>query len=639
MFAYCWRLLFVVLFSTINFVYSFGQINSNLSSKSNINKKDSTLMNKDSVVVAIKLKAVRFSLNNIFDTLSVEDTLLSDEFPYFNQLDSKDYPIIDNGYIGSSAMPIVGNSYTTGFKLGMDQYDLYNIENKYFHISNVALTTLYFSPGALSTPNEFSTKAKFSKNFKDVALNINYARISNIGKYKSQDNKHTNLDFGLWKGSMNSRYNTFFNILVNVHEESHNGGVEEIGKLYLGGGYQYRQTIPVNLNEAKTRFDNYTISTTEYYKISNNNKKYFGFRPYFVGNVDIAKGFYKYFDVETNGDSLVYKALLVDKSGLRNYLKYSSIKANFGLFGVNSTNRFVKIGLDFRRTVYNHEPLGDIGVNQFFLYSKFEFTPIEQLRLKWDSKYHLGDFKGDYVLDLHADYISKYFGLQGVIKKGLYSPSFYDNNLWLSRILVYTNDFNKINELILATGISFDWLGLSARFEKHLIDNYIYYDNRLLPKQLGGILEYSELHINEKLKLSIFHFDNNLFLFKSSSDKKPLPPYTLRSKFYITPFLFQHHLLLNTGFEFNYWGKYSNYGFNPVLGKYYVQNDIELSNYNRLDFYMSAKIDEFLFYVRFNNILFNSSILQEKLNIPFKVINYPQSDMFFRLGVQWTLVQ
>lgn len=69
------------------------------------NKKDSTNTKQDSVYLAVELKAIKFNLLNIFDTIQYDDTLLRIDFPYNNNLDKYDFPIIDNGYIGSSAMP------------------------------------------------------------------------------------------------------------------------------------------------------------------------------------------------------------------------------------------------------------------------------------------------------------------------------------------------------------------------------------------------------------------------------------------------------------------------------------------------------------------------------------------------------
>ncbi len=611
----------------------YGQIINDLpkGSQRNSIKKDSSALKQDSIEIAVKLNAVKFNLENIFDTIPFKDSILSADFPYFNDLERFDFPVLDNGYIGSSSRPLVGFEYKTGFKLGLDQYDLYNIDTKYFHISNVPLTTLYFSPG--SEPSEFTTRAKFSKNFKDISLNINYARINNIGKYKEQNNKHTNLDVGLWKGDLNNRFNTFFNFIVSVNEENQNGGISNENLLYEGA-YLYRQNVPVNLSNALSRYDNYKLSLTEYYKLRGNSKRYFGLSPYLIGEIELSKGFCKFFDDNVKGNDFVYKSYLVDEIGLRNYTGFNHISTDFSLFGVKKSSNYIKIGFNYKRINYNHEPLATISANQMYVYSRSSLRLSNNILFGWDTKLHFGDFSGDYNLKFSAKYRNRYFTLGGSVKRGAYSPTFYDNNLWLSQKKVYVNNFDKINDSEVSGMLSVDKLGFTASINTHLINNYIFYDDSLRAKQMTDNLSFTSLNIKENIKLWIFHLDNSVYFFNSSSKNKPLPKYALKSKFYITPRLFKKRLELNTGVEFNFWDTFHNYGYNPVLANYFVQQNTELDNYRRLDFYMSAKIDEFLFFVRVNHILFYTDY-----NVPFKVVSYPQNDLFYRIGVQWTLVQ
>lgn len=624
-------MLFVFVIGINNSCYGQNVNDLRISSVSHSTKKDSSALKQDSVVIAVKLKAVSFNLENIFDTIPFKDSILSADFPYFNDLDRFDFPVLDNGYIGSASRPLVGFGYKTGFKLGLNQHKLYNIDTKCFHIGNVPLTTLYFSPG--SEPSEFTTKAKFSKNFKDVSLNINYARINNIGKYKDQDNKHTNLDVGLWKGDLKSRFNTFFNFTVSVHEEHQNGGISNENLLHEGA-YLYRQNVPISLNNAVSRYDNYKLNLTEYYKLRGNSKRYFGLSPYLIGEIELSKGFYKFFDDNVKGNGFVYKSYIVDEIGLRNYTGFNHISTDFSLFGVKKSSNYIKIGFNYKRINYNHEPLGTISANQMYVYSRSSLRLSNTILLDWDTKFHFGDFSGDYYLKFGAKYKNRYFTLGGGVKRGAYSPNFYENNLWLSQKKVYINNFNKIKDSEISGVLSVDKIGFNISVNTHLINDYIFYDDSLRAQQMAGNLFFSSLNIKENIKLWIFHLDNSVYLFNSSSKNKPLPKYTLKSKFYITPKLFKKRLDLNTGVELNYWDKFHNYGYNPVLANYFVQQNTELDNYRRLDFFLSAKIDEFLFFVRVNHILFYTDY-----NVPFKVISYPQNDMFYRIGVQWTLVQ
>jgi hypothetical protein len=97
--------------------------------------------------------------------------------------------------------------------------------------------------------------------------------------------------------------------------------------------------------------------------------------------------------------------------------------------------------------------------------------------------------------------------------------------------------------------------------------------------------------------------------------------------------LFKKVLELKTGFELNYHDVYYNYGYNAAIGNYFVQNKVKLENFRRLDYFVTARISDFLIFVRINNILFP---IEKK--ILYTVIDHPHDDLFFRLGVRWTFL-
>lgn len=617
--------LLIVALSTVNIV---GQIN--IQEDRKLSKKDSVKDKIDSTYQFVNLKSKVFNLINIFDTLPIQDTLFLTNFPYFNRLDSFPYPIIENGYIGSSSMPIGGYEFENGFKTGLNQYKPYLKKDNYYHISNAASTALYYSNGA--DVKEFTTSAKFSKNFKDVTLDIDYARVNNKGKYNGQENKHTDLNVGIWKGDLANKYNTFFNFSVGVHEEQVNGGVSDERSLYYERN-RFRINVPVRLDDALIRKDDYSIEVNEYYRIDDN-KKYFGFLPYLKGAISLSKGFYKFYDKNVRGNKEEYKSYLTDEIGLRTYYSYKSINSRLSIFGVKRKSNFIEFGTDFKYFNYILEPLKGQTAKEFSLFSDAELTLFKNLVLNWNSDVFFGEYSNEYSLKSKLSYSLSFIKFHIGISSGNYGPSLYEKQLYISNKLVYSLEDRLINKTGFDIGIKIRKLGFSASYKTSQTNNYIYYNEDLLPVYLDDKLIFQSVNIKEDIKLSIFHLDNNLFLFKSSDDKMPLPRFTAQSKFYISPYVYSKKVLLNTGFEFNYWDKFNNYGFNPVLGNYFVQNAIKLNNYMRLDYFISAKISDFHFYFRMNNVLFP----YVDNEVHFKVLNYPQSDLFYRLGIKWIFV-
>lgn len=598
---------------------------------------DSVSIGSDSIEIEIDFHSTVFSFYNIFDTIPFLDSVLTLDFPFFNPLESNDLPLIDKGYIGSSAMPITGYEFKPGFDLGYHQYDFYkkNIDSYHWHISNAPFSSLFFSPG--SDVNEFWTKAKFSKNYKDLNLDIDYNRINNTGKYSGQSNKHTDLNLGIWQGGHNSKFNTFVNLIVAVHEEEDNGGIKEDSYLYEPI-YAIREQMPVNLSDAVTRIENFDLTVSEYFRIYEK-KTILGFKPYLIGKFGLTKGFYKFYDKSVSSDTLIYKSLMVDDAGLRNYITHNSIMSNIGLMIVKPSGSYIKAGIDYHFWKYNQEPLEDIKVNQIQLYSDGKITLTKDLDLNWNSKLFFGEYTGDLDLKTDLSFKKSFFKLKTGIKLGSFSPPLIMNKLYLTGINVYENNFSNINASGFNMSAYVEKIGLSVIFNSDLIKNYIYYSDELLPIQYEENLTFSSLNIKENIGISFIHLDTDLFLFKSSSDILPIPEYTLKSKLYITPKLFKKKLNINTGFEVNYWDKYYNYGYNPAIGNFFVQNTEQLDNYFRLDYFLSAKVSNFMFFLRFNNVLF--PLVDETMSvnkIPFKVLDHPQSDLFWRIGVKWTLL-
>ena len=595
---------------------------------------DSLNLNDDSLDVNLKFEAGYFYLDNIFKIIPYRDSILDDSFPYFDPLEISGKDIIDKGYIGSGAM-IAGENYISpGFDLGYHVYDLYEKKIKGFkwYRSNLPFATLFFSPG--SNVNEFWTKAKFAKDFKDVSIDLDYSRVVNAGKYTGQNIKHSILNAGFWKSSGKSRFNTFFNFLANIHQEEDNGGVRDLSYFH-NVNYSIREVIPVNLKDAVTRMQDYSLIFHEYFKLIKKDVTS-GIKPYLFGKFTYSQGFYKFYDKDVSSDSdlLKYGDLLADKIGLRNYIKYSKQGASFGFFGVTKANNYIHTGLDYNFINCQIEPLGDSLVNQLDVYFKGEYGIFNnKLTLDWNAKYFMLDYNNDYLLKANLKYSNTKFVINAGAEIKNASPSLKYQKLWLTRVEIYNNSFSKQKSVKYFGDIKINKIGFSLHLEKSILNNYLYFDESLYPKQSDVQVNLYKLHLKEKIKFSIFNLDLQANIYHPDSDVIPLPKYTLKSKFFISPYLYDRHLYIKTGFEFNYWDKYYNYGYNPAIASFYTQNNIFFDNFMRLDYFFSAKVKSFLFFIRFNNILFP---LDD--NVQFKVIDYPQSDLFYRLGVKWTLL-
>lgn len=613
-----------LLFFTFSVIIYFNALQGQVNSGSN-----NTTAKKDSVEPVYYLKSNYFTFKTFPDTIAYGDTLITDAFPYYNPVDTFKSPVADKGNIGSSIMPLTGYTSHCGFDIGVHGYDYLDKNKDYFqwHINKVPFSQVFASPS--SKYENFWVGAKFSRNFKDINLNIDYYRINNQGKYLDQNTKHTGLNFGIWKGNTNSKFNTFINVTVNIHDEEENGGVDSINFNSLA----IKTNVGVKLNDAVTRLEKSEIHFAEIIRLSDN-FSLFGFKPFVKSEIGYIKGFYKFYDKNISSDSIFYGKMYADPTGLRNYIRYNSIPLSASLIGINKNQTRLETGIRYSLINYIQEPLANQKVNQIELFADGKIDLSKNLILLVSGAEYLGNFKSNYLLNSKIIFKNKYINGNGGIELKNSSPSMIQQSLYLTGKEIYQNNFENIKSNSVFASLSIDKIGLNSGINYSKINNYIYFANDKLPYQLNNSVDILHFWIEEKIKVWKIAFDNRVDLLKSSDEVIPVPDYTLRSKLYFNGMLFNKVLELRTGFEFTFWDKYFNYNFNPANGNYFVQNKIEMDNFQRLDYFVNARIGNFQIFVRVNNLLYSFP----PFDIRYKLIEYPQYDTFFRFGVKWLLM-
>jgi hypothetical protein len=70
--------------------------------------------------------------------------------------------------------------------------------------------------------------------------------------------------------------------------------------------------------------------------------------------------------------------------------------------------------------------------------------------------------------------------------------------------------------------------------------------------------------------------------------------------------------------------------YDPLLAEFYVQNDLEIGNFPRLDFFLNAKIRQTRIYLKAEH--FNAAFTGYNY---FSAPNYPYRDFAIRFGLVW----
>ena len=592
----------------------------------------------DTIEETYHLDTRYFTFDSFLDTIPWADTLLTADFPYFNPIHALDHPVIEKGNIGSATMPLAGYIGKCGFELGIHSYDYLNFSKNDFkwHISRIPFLQAFVSPS--SDYNNFQIGAIVSRNFDDINLGLEYRRISNTGKYRDQYAKHTNLNLGLWKGGTDEKLNLFFNLIVNINEEKENGGVSDPESL---NPRALKTNIPVLLSEAVNRIQKYELETTAYYRLSEDHS-FLGFKPFVKAELGYHTGFYKFYDRNVAADSAFYGSLWADPIGLRNFIRMSGFHSSASLYGIRSDRSNINAGIDYARYNYSTEPNPRTGIDQIQIFARGDYYFRENIYASLDSRFYTGNYSNDYLLSSIINYSSNIFSAFAGLEIMSSSPSLMQKSLYLTSKKIYENDFKNTAKSGVLTGITVPKAGFSAKLNYDIIKNYIYFNDSKIPVQNPDRTGLFQLNIEENIKIWKIRFDNNVHIYRSSDQSMPVPLYVLRSKLYLDAMLFTEIMHLNAGFEFNYWDRYYNYGYNPAIAAFYVQNELILDNFMRLDFFVSSRIGDVVFFARFNNILFpilaNVDINNYEYNVQYKVLNHPQDDLFWRLGLKWTFL-
>src|SRR5699024_1764380 len=107
-------------------------------------------------------------------------------------------------------------------------------------------------------------------------------------------------------------------------------------------------------------------------------------------------------------------------------------------------------------------------------------------------------------------------------------------------------------------------------------------------------------------------------------------PFITRNSLYYHDYWFHNNLFLQTGFTYSYFSSFKVDGYDPVMAESYVQNDITLQGFSRLDFFFNAKVDKARLYFKVENL---TTFLDG--NGHYAAPYQPYRDWSIRFGIVW----
>lgn len=583
------------------------------------------------------------------------------------------YPLPSNwtnlGNNGAAAFPLLFEAnHKPGFDIGFHAYDVYKLtlpKTKLYRTTR-PFTSLGYQ---LASGKEQMIQIIHTQNPKpNFNFGFDYRLINAPGFFVTQNTNHSSYRiFGNFE-SRNKHYHATLVLLGNKIRASQNGGITA-DSLLADPNRKDRFSIPVNLGSS-ARFQTNPFSTAVHTGVQNNELTFYLMQSYDLGKKDslpindttTAYFFYprlrfqhtftasreRFHYIDDRADSLIYKNWynltldnILDTVDIRE--NWSIITNDFSIYQfpeIKNSSHFLKLGATLENIVRKSE-IDKVTLHNIILHAEYRNVTRNK---KWEALlkgilYANGTNNGDYqvygqlsrMLPHHQGDVSLHFRNSNI------SPSFVNGNRSFFS-LGAGGVFKKQNNL--SFGASGNWKKWKLSVTNHLLNNYIFYTNKLTPAQSSTVINISCISASGKLSLtkkwnlyadvSVQHTGKNAPVH--------LPTFFTRQQLAYEGVYFKN-LNLSTGLDFRYYSPYKANDFSPLNGQFVFQDSVTIRNRPDIALFLHFRIRSFTGYIRAENL--NTLDLSNGFSFThnnFAAPLYPTPGMIIRFGIRWWFV-
>jgi hypothetical protein len=342
--------------------------------------------------------------SNPYEITLQSDTALDLDFYRYDPGRKNFYATLGN--FGSSAYPLIFSpDLHAGFHPGLPQFDIYKYPGRdirFYRLQN-AYTHLFVNQ---QTQDNLHLDIRFARNFERGSnLSLNYSRINQLGMYRNQRLRNTNLGVGFTWQSGGGQYRGFLSYASNEILNQQNGGITSEELLNSEDG-DNREVIDVKLDGASTRDEERWISLLHYLRLSKQSANETQNTLRASHRLDLVFGKYKYTDefddFSYSTDSAFYEDFLIDNRGVFHFLRYRSVQNQFSLqldrFEGSHRTDWLHLGLGHQYWYLDHIEHDD-KFHEVFLFGSWQKRLLRHLSLRAQGKFHLLENRGDFNLD------------------------------------------------------------------------------------------------------------------------------------------------------------------------------------------------------------------------------------------------
>jgi hypothetical protein len=596
------------------------------------------------------------------------------------------------GNNGNAAFPVLFTPFLkAGWDAGFHAFDLYKytIENTRFFKTTRPYTELsYF----LASGKEQVVKVLQTQNIKpNWNAGIEYRLISSPGTFQNQNVNHNNYRFFSNYQGKRKRYAAYFVLLGNKLSSSENGGIQN-DSLLQDPNRKRRIAVPVNLGgDTESSFNVFStkISTGNQYSdftaffrqsydvgikdslIINDSTTEYLFYPKFrfQHTLNYSSYTYGFKDILTNPASVKVDSAFYNKwygltfknnSQLNFWLqdKWKFVSNDFVIKQFPQTKnpgQFIEAGL----RIENFSGTFSSSPNPIYLVQVFPPPPLKRnyynlvlhgeyrnktKNKKWDAL-ATGEF---YAAGLNVADFSVYGTLTRFLnsKLGDVQVSFQNVNRSPSYIFTGNSAFDldsssltkKENITVITFQANNPRFTLMAR--NISIANYTYFKDFYHTDQFNGLVNLTQFTASTKSKITRHVSLYSDFIIQQTTGNNPVrvPLFYTRQRLAFEGNFFRN-LNLSTGLDVKYNTPYKANNYSPVMGKFFPQDSVTISNLPQLDFFFNFRIKSFTAFIKAENL--NTVSFSEGFgftNNSFAAPHYPTPGFLFRFGILWRFV-
>lgn len=582
------------------------------------------------------------------DTTYVDTTLSIQKEYKYNYLRKDNFDLIAFSNIGQTY-----NTLSYDFQ-NTNTLPLFGARARHFNYMEVGDVNYYMAP----TPfTELMYKTAFEQGqlldaffttnvSKQFNFSISYKGLRSLGKYQHILTSTGNFRFTTNYSTKDRRYQARAHVFMQDVFNQENGGLTEEGLQNFESGeveFLDRSVFDPNFENAENELRGKRFHLEHQYDIIKKNDS-ISINSISVGNVISFEDKYYQFNQTARSDFFgesFRQSNLKDRVTLENF--YNRFFVNYG----NHILGDVTFNVDYNNYNYGYNSLVILN-NQSIINrlkgSNVNLGGVYKNRIgQFDVKGELGinvsgDFEGNF-LNAQASYkLTDDISIQGTFNTSSRAPNF-NWLLYQSDYVSYnwdnSNNYDNVSTQQLVFELKSQKLA-NVTFDYTTITNYAYFTkdefSNIKPVQSNATINYMRLKVSKEFKYGKFALDNTIMYQQILNGDKIInvPQIISRNTLYFSDHLFKNAMFLQTGVILNYFTKYNMNAYDPLLAEFYVQNDTELGNFPRLDFFINAKIRQTRIYLKAEH--FNSSFTGYNY---YSAPTYPFRDFTIRFGLVW----